>query len=368
MSETGWAIDIDRDDIARAELVADPAEPLAPGQVRVRIDSYAMTANNITYAVFGKPAGLFGNDQGYWDFFAERGAPARLPVWGFATVTESAAEGIVVGETFYGYYPMASHAVLNTANIGPGGFTDVTPRRTTLPPIYNHYQRVGALHDYRATDHDYWPVFRPLFLTGWLIADQFEDEGDYGAAQILIASASSKTAIGLGFALKLRTDRPETIGLTSAANVEALAAQGIYDRVISYDQIMTLNAAAPSALVDMAGNGAVTRVVHSHFGSQLKASIIVGKSHWDAQADEAGLPGPEREGFFAPGRSQKRIADWGGAAFGQKIAEAWLAFMDVAPRLAAIDKRRGGEAALGAYQEMLSGRADPKAGIVVLPA
>lgn len=367
MRGTSWAIDIDRDDIAQVRLVADPEAPLAPGQVRVHVDSYAMTANNITYAVFGKPAGLFGNDQGYWDFFSEPGGPGRLPVWGFATVTESAADGVAVGDRFYGYYPMAEHAVLTVGKPGPGGFTDITPRRTTLPPIYNQYQRVEALADYRAADHDYWPVFRPLFLTGWLIADQFEDEGDYGAAQILIASASSKTAIGLGFALKQRAARPETIGLTSAANVEALASQGIYDRVISYDQIMTLNAATPAALVDMAGNGAVTRVVHSHFGSQLQASIIVGKSHWDAQVDVEGLPGPERQGFFAPGRSQKRIADWGGAIFGQKIAEAWLAFMDIAPRLASVDKRGGGDAALAAYREMLSGQADPQKGIVVVP-
>jgi hypothetical protein len=367
MSASGWAIDIDRDDITQAHLVEDARAPLAPGQVRVHLDSYAMTANNVTYAVFGKPAGLFGNDQGYWDFFAERDTPGRLPVWGFATVTESAAEGVAGGDRFYGYYPMASDAVLTVGKAGPGGFTDVTPRRTTLPPIYNNYQRIEALPDYRAADHDYWPVFRPLFLTGWLIADQFEDEGDYGADQILIASASSKTAIGLGFALKQRAVRPETIGLTSAANVDPLAAQGIYDRVIGYDQIMTLNASTPAALVDMAGNGAVTRVVHSHFGNNLKASIIVGKSHWDAQADAEGLPGPERQGFFAPGRSQKRIADWGGAAFGQKIADAWLAFMDVAPRLASVDKRSGGDAALAAYREMLSGQADPKKGIVVVP-
>ena len=362
-----WAIDIDRDDVTQAELVADPPASLASGQVRVTLDSYAMTANNITYAVFGKPAGLFGNDQGYWDFFAERGEPGRLPVWGFATVIESASEGIAPGDRFYGYFPMASATVLTAGNIGPGGFTDITPRRTTLPPIYNQYQRIEALPDYRTADHDYWPVFRPLFLTGWLIADQFEDEGDYGVQQILIASASSKTAIGLGFSLAQRANRPETIGLTSAANVDALAAQGIYDRVIAYDQIMTLNAATPAALVDMAGNGAVTRVVHSHFGNQLKASIIVGKSHWDAQGDAGGLPGAERQGFFAPGRSQKRIADWGGAAFGRKIAEAWLSFMDVAPRLAHIDKRRGGEAALDAYKEMLSGRADPRTGIIVEP-
>src|SRR3546814_18857559 len=56
-------------------------------------------------------------------------------------------------------------------------------------------------------------------------------------------------SIGLGFTLKQRPEpRPETVGLTSAANVDALAAQGIYDRVISYDQIMTLSAATPAAL------------------------------------------------------------------------------------------------------------------------
>src|SRR3546814_5504781 len=84
---------------------------------------------------------------------------------------------------------------------------------------------------------------------------------------------------------------------------------------ICYDQIMTLSAATPAALVDMAGNGAVTRVVHSHFGNNLKESLVVGKSHWDAQAEVAGLPGPERQGFFAPGRSQKGLADWVGTEF-----------------------------------------------------
>lgn len=373
MTDSGWAIEIDRDDIGKAELVGDPSPPLTPGQIRMRIDSFAMTANNITYALFGKPAGLFGpdkdgNDQGYWDFFSERGTPGRLPVWGFATVTESAAEGIAAGERFYGYYPMASHVSLQAGHVGASGFTDVTPRRATLPPIYNQYQRVEALADYRAADHDYWPIFRPLFLTGWLIADQLEDEGDYGAAQILIASASSKTAIGLAHALAQRPGtRPQSVGLTSRAHVAGLAAQGLYDRVIAYDDIMTLDRHVASALVDMAGNGAVTRVVHSHFGDALKASIIVGKSHWDADAGQAALPGPDRQGFFAPGRSQKRIADWGGAAFAQKMAGAWTGFMDIAPRLARVDRRTGSEAALGAYQEMLDGRSDPAAGILILP-
>ena len=59
---------------------------------------------------------------------------------------------------------MASHAVLTPGHIGGGSFVDVTPRRTTLPPIYNQYQRVEAIPDYKPEHHDYWPVFRPLFL------------------------------------------------------------------------------------------------------------------------------------------------------------------------------------------------------------
>jgi hypothetical protein len=361
-----WAIDIDRDDITKAEIVAADTE-VGPGEILVKIDSYAMTANNITYAVFGKPAGLFGNEQGYWDFFANRDAPGRLPVWGFATVLVSDIEGVAPGDRFYGYYPMASHAVLMPGNVSAGSFTDVTPRRTTLPPIYNQYQLISAIPDYRAEHHDYWPVFRPLFLTGWLIADQFEDEGDYGAEQVLVASASSKTAIGLAHAMKQRSGRPQVVGLTSKANARALSALGIYDSVIAYDDISLLDPEMPSALVDMAGSGAVTREVHGHFGDSLTQSIIVGKSHWDAAPEMGDLPGPAREGFFAPGRSQKRIADWGPRGFGERLATAWLGFMEVAPELASIDKRIGAEAALDAYREVLAGKADPKTGIVVAP-
>lgn len=367
MANTGWAINIDRDDVSKAQVVTESLSP-GEGQIVVQLDSYAMTANNVTYAVFGKPVGLFGNDQGYWDFFAERDTPGRLPVWGFATVTESRAEGISPGDRYYGYYPMASHALLTPGNVTASSFTDVTPRRTTLPPIYNQYQRMLAIADYRSEHHDYWPVFRPLFLTGWLIADQFEDEGDYGAEQVLVASASSKTAIGFAHAMKQRARCPQIMGLTSKANAGALAELGIYDSVVPYEEIDLLDPEMPSALVDMAGNDAVTRAVHGHFGDVLAKSVIVGKSHWDAAAADGELAGPAREGFFAPGRSQKRIGDWGARGFGERIAAAWLEFMTVAPRIASIDKRSGSDGALAAYQEVLDGKADPKAGIVVLPA
>lgn len=367
MTTQRWAIDIDRDQIADARIVGLPEADLPDGAVEVTLNLYAMTANNVTYAVFGKPLGLFGNDQGYWDFFAERDAPGRLPVWGFATVSASKHEGVPVGTQLYGYFPMASHAVLLPGRVGPHGFTDKTPRRTTLPVIYNQYQRIDALSDYRAQDHDYWPVFRPLFLTGWLIADLLEDEGDYGATQVLVASASSKTAIGLAQALGQRAQRPQIVGLTSAGNAAYVEALGLYDRVVTYDAIGAMDAGVASAMVDMAGNPQVAASVHNHFGSVLKASIVVGKSHWDSADDGIALAGPPRQMFFAPGRSEKRIGEWGPDGFRQKLEAAWTGFADLAPRLLGIDKRQGADAALAAYQETVAGKADAKTGLVIIP-
>ena len=63
MTQSAWAIDIDRDDVTRTETV--PADTsVGHGEILVQIDSYAMTANNVTYAVFGKPSGLFGRSCG----------------------------------------------------------------------------------------------------------------------------------------------------------------------------------------------------------------------------------------------------------------------------------------------------------------
>lgn len=368
MTSAAWTIAIDRGDIRQASITPLGPRIVADGQIEVAVDLYAMTANNVTYAVFGQPNGLFGPDAGYWDFFADRDEPGCLPVWGFGTVVQSRCDGISAGDQYYGYYPMASHVVLTPQRVSATGFIDGTPRRAALPVIYNSYQKLDALGDYRAADHDYWPVFRPLFLTGWLIADQFEDDGDYGVEQVLVASASSKTAICLGFSMQQRTGpRPRTVGLTSTANVAALSALGIYDSVISYDDVTSLDPATPSALVDIAGNGDVTTAVHEHFGDTLKASIIVGKSHWSASGGVATLPGPVRQGFFAPGRSQKRLGDWGGAGLAARLANAWLGFIDRAPSLATIDRRAGAEAALAAYSEVLEGRADPTTGIIVAP-
>src|SRR4051794_12242318 len=107
-----WQIAIEREHITQAELVDLPAREIASGEAEFAIDLVALTANNITYAALGPNTPFLGPDAGYWDFFGERDERGRLPVWGFATVARSTVEGVAVGDTFYGFWPLASHVVL----------------------------------------------------------------------------------------------------------------------------------------------------------------------------------------------------------------------------------------------------------------
>jgi hypothetical protein len=93
MSEHGQRLFIARATLGQAHLGPDPDAPaqrrLAPGQARLAVDSFALTANNITYAAFGEA-------MKYWQLFpagpaASGAALGCLPVWGFATVAESLA-------------------------------------------------------------------------------------------------------------------------------------------------------------------------------------------------------------------------------------------------------------------------------------
>ena len=71
-----------KDRLAETRLRARALAPLAAGQVRLAVESFALTANNITYA-------KFGDAMRYWDFFptGEDGWGC-IPVWGFARVVE----------------------------------------------------------------------------------------------------------------------------------------------------------------------------------------------------------------------------------------------------------------------------------------
>ena len=91
------------------------SDSLAPGQVLLAIDKFALTANNITYAAFG-------DAMRYWNFFPAGVGLGRIPVWGFGDVVASACDGVAPGERIYGYFPMSTHVVLEPRRVNPHGF------------------------------------------------------------------------------------------------------------------------------------------------------------------------------------------------------------------------------------------------------
>jgi hypothetical protein len=347
-------LEVRRDDLRATRAVGAVPAP-NPGDVLLRIDRFALTANNVTYAVFGTA-------MRYWDFFpaAEEGW-GRVPAWGFAEVEQSDVAGLTEGQRVYGYFPMGSHLVVTPNRVTANGFIDASPHRAALPAVYNQYELVEP--DDRDDES---AILRPLFTTSFLIDDWLADEGFFGASRVVLASASSKTALGLAFLLSRRDDDIEVIGLTSSTNSSFVEDVGYYDRTVTYDAITSLGM-APTCFVDLAGGGTTLAAVHRHLGGELRTSCVVGATHWEESAPTANLPGPPPAFFFAPDRVLKRRADWGGAGFAARVDGAWTSFLASVDGWLRIVERRGADDLVRTWHEVVDGAVTPNVGYVIVP-
>ena len=327
-----------------------------PGEVLCRIDRFALTANNITYAVFGEA-------MQYWNFFPAPEGWGRVPVWGHAEVIESKHDGIAAGERLYGYLPMSTHVVLAPDRVTDGTFMDGTPYRRPLPAPYQLYNRCAhdPLHDARHEDHR--ALLHPLYFTSFLIEDFLADNALFGAKQVVLASASSKTALGVAFLLKQHGTR--AVGLTSPGNKAFCEQLKYYDQVVTYDALGSLPADVPTVFVDMAGDGKLLHAVHHHFRSNLAYSCIVGATHWENRETQHQLPGAKPQFFFAPVHVGKRLKDWGEARFFAGFGEAWRAFLPSVKGWLKLRHGRGPQAVEAGYREVLEGRSAPESGLIL---
>lgn len=350
-----------KDRLAEARLARNEDTPLAPGQVRARIERLALTANNVTYAAFG-------GTMHYWDFFpvAEEGW-GIVPAWGFATVVQSLHPGVAVGERLWGYWPMASQAILQPQRVTERGFMEGAPHRAALSGVYNQYLRCNRDAVYTADSEDVQALLRPLFNTSWLIDDFLADNDFFGARAVLMSSASSKTAYGTAYMLQRRSGI-ERIGFTSAANRAFCESLGVYDRVLAYEELDRLDADTPCVYVDFSGNAAFRGQVHERL-PQLRYSCAVGGTHVTQLGGAGRLPGPRPTLFFAPAQAEKRAKDWGGKALGERLLADWHAFRaqvtDAARPWVRVQTHASAEAALSAYQRMARGDTDPATGHVL---
>jgi hypothetical protein len=348
---------VKRGDLRECRIADSEPPEVGPGEALLRVDRFGLTANNVTYAVMGEA-------MSYWDFFPAEDGWGRVPMWGFAEIARSEAEGLPAGARVYGYLPPSSHLLVAAGSVNAKGFTDRSPHRAALPSAYHRYLVTNEDPFYRRDTEDIQMLLRPLFFTSFLIDDQLDDESLTRRGPIVISSASSKTALAAAFLLA-RRDGVELIGLTSARNNEFVAGLGIYGRTVSYDEIDSLDR-GPATYVDISGDGEVRQAVHSHFGDELVHSMAVGITHWEELgAGQGDLPGPAPAFFFAPSRVEKRSTDWGPAELERRVAEAWHPFCEWTSGWLETIPGEGFDALQSAYLDVLEGRVGPKSAHVV---
>jgi hypothetical protein len=351
-------LDVDRTDFHRIRAETRPPEALAAGEARIRVDAFGLSANNITYAVYG-------DLMRYWDCFPgydEDGVSwGRVPVWGFGDVVESAVSGVAEGSRVYGYFPLADELVVTPGRIDDLGFSDMTLAREAVPTVYSRYSVTTADRVYRPDREDQHMLLWPLFVTSFVVDDFLADHDLFGSRTAVVSSASSKTAIGAAFLLAER-EGVEVVGLTSAGHIEFVRSLGCYTTVLSYDAIDNL-VAVPSCYIDVAGRKDVTHAVHTRLGDDLRYSMVVGDTHWDdATTAEGVLPGPRPEFLFAPVQIAKRRTDWGRDGFETAVAAAWDRFIPWTDGWLTIRHAIGAEATEAVYRNVLDGRIDPRTG------
>ncbi|QNA86516.1 DUF2855 family protein [Sphingomonas sp. So64.6b] len=361
---------IKREMMVRKDALEQTAinETIAPepqdGEVLLEVEAFALTANNVTYAVVGEQVK-------YWYFFPAAEGWGIVPVWGHARVTASRHPEIAVGERVYGYLPMATHLIVEPGKISAGMFRDMAAHRQPMAMVYNQYRRLAADPSHDPARENERMLFEPLFLTSFLIDDQLRRQDWQGARTVILTSASSKTAMGLAHVARTSSPGIRRIGLTSKSNLRFVQDTGLYDQVIAYDALDDLDVAGNVVLVDFAGNAGLLSDVHARLAERLVHILKVGVTHHDEGGDGgmtsgAGMTsGPKPVWFFAPDAAATLIGAIGQDGFQRAVAERWRAFVVDAAGWVTVEDQRGPEAMQRVWRDQVAGRAKPDIGYVM---
>ncbi len=352
---------VNRHNLSETILSDDSLATLGDGAVRLKVEHFSLTANNVTYAAIGD---LFG----YWNFFPAANHMGIVPTWGHAVVEASNHAEVAVGERVYGFLPMGTHLDVLPGEITAGSFIDMADHRQAMSPIYNQYSRLAHDWEHDPAREAQRMIFGPLFKTGFLIEAMFRREHWFGAQTLLMTSASSKTSMSLASVAKDLSPTITRIGLTSAQHAAFVESTGLYDRVIAYDDVASLPQ-GKSICVDFAGNAALLHAIHERLGDALAYSCRVGATHVSALAGDASatMPGPEPIFFFAPDHAAITVQALGPKAFAEAVSASWHRFMDVVDRTVTIEERSGLAAAADTYLAILRGVSNPSVATIVRP-
>jgi len=316
-------------------------------------------ANNVSYA-------LSGDAIGYWNFYPAEAPWGKVPVWGCASVVESRCEAVPVGDRLWGFFPMASHAILQPGKIVDEQFIDFAAHRRELPGLYNAYRRSNAEPQFLQQMENECCLLFPLFATSFILYDYLIDNDFFGAEQVLIGSVSSKT--GFGLAHMLHNDpqvNVKIVGLTSKGNVEFVKALDCCDEIVVYGNENQVNASVNSAYVDMSGDVRLTTALHNHVGDNMVESAMVGASHWEDRGKMGKLPGAKPTFFFAPGQIAKREKEWGPGVPMFKAMSASARVANAIKDDMTVDWTKGAADLATLWNQLLDNKVSPRRGLMV---
>jgi hypothetical protein len=296
------ALNVNKQDLRVTRVVDLEPPALIDGAARLRVDRFALTSNNLTYAAKGS------GSAGYWDFFPGSQDWGRSPAWGFGTVVASRAGGVEEGARYFGFFPISETLDVIPSKASGRGFTDGVPHRAGKAAVYNQYLDTRADPAYDAAFEPEQALVRPLYASGWWTADRVHQDRP---ATVLISSASSKTAMAAAHRLR-RQGRASLVALTSPRHTAYVAGTGLYDQTHAYDDLAAISIAAPAVYVDFLGREDLTAAVHRLMGAALHSSILVGATDWAAkpgglQQPGLALPGPVPELLFVPEYAPRRL-------------------------------------------------------------
>ena len=361
---------ISKTDFAKHRIVGAQLRVLATataieeGEILVKIDRFAITANNITYAVLG-------DKMGYWQFFPVAEDALNwgvLPVWGFADVVQSKTDGVAVGERLFGYFPPAATLKMCPVRATANRFFDGALHRAALPPGYNSYSRVLAEVGYDRAFDNVRMLLWPLHMTSFCLGDLLHSRSYFDAKQVVILSASSKTSIGLAYALQGDTAAPPTVAVTSAKNSAFVRQLGIYNKTLSYAQIDQIEANLPTVVIDLSGNGEVLARLKAHLGSNMHRCINVGLTHWahlDGVTPQSTTEQDRSEFFFAPAHIQMRMKDWGVEEFTARTSRFLKMSATKSVALYTFTKLNGLTGLAQVYGDVCAGHIPPEQGLII---
>ncbi|MBF7073919.1 DUF2855 family protein [Glaciecola sp. MH2013] len=365
-------LQISRKNYTKTRLVSSSVQEntLADGEVLLKVDSFALTANNITYAVVG-------DKLGYWQFFppqltveeAQSNAVndhwGILPVWGFADVVRSNHPDVPIGERLFGYFPPSSHLIMQPSSLSPSSWIDASVHRSKLPVGYNIYRRVQAEANYDKSFEQYRMLLYPLHITAFSLYNYFKTKNWFGAKQIVMLSASSKTSTGLAYGVANDKQAPKQIALTSSANKNMVLGLNVYDDTFAYNELSKIDASIPTLIVDMSGNGSLLSDLHEHLGDNMMFCSNVGVTHWEDMQPGPHFNAERSEMFFAPSQLQALIKEHGMAGF-EQLSNAYLKHsIGESAKWLKMNKLNGLEEMSSIFNDVCNGKVPPEVGLII---